>query len=361
MVVKNLLFFALFIFCVGVAGVAIAQDDRKDKTPVTYEELYDEPYSIKKLFVQFQPLYGELFATNVNGGFGLEASFYPNEKVDFKAMFRTTYTSNFFDFNREQALRNGDVDNTPKVFTYFELGGTYHVKDFESSSKTKMFLYKKSYKGNKWASRVPLNAEIPCKVRKVQGVRLGGIVWGGTVDVNRIMERQDITLEEFKDTKGETTLNDAVIDPDNFRDDKATLFTNVSTAGLYLGGSMSWIKNVAVSFDKFESGLDDLIFTTYFDLLYSPKVTLEDMVYSKLNDSGIKTSTSAYDISPIKVSKFGFRAGIEGKFNRTLSWSYGGEVGLRPGIQKGMFYALLKISFPVFGTNLDYKVESFGK
>jgi len=61
------------------------------------------------------------------------------------------------------------------------------------------------------------------------------------------------------------------------------------------------------------------------------------------------------------LSPFGFRAGIDGKFNRQLSWAYGGEVGLRPSIKGQTFYAMFMITFPVFGTTLDSKVESFGK
>jgi hypothetical protein len=133
----------------------------------------------------------------------------------------------------------------------------------------------------------------------------------------------------------------------------------MKSTGLYIGGSLTWIRNVAVSFDKFEAGVDDLILTTYLDILYSPSVQLDDIVYTDRSVAPVITRT--YDISPIAVKKFGFRAGIEGKFNRTLSWAYGGEIGYRPGIDGRMFYALLKISFPVFGTNLDYKVESFGK
>jgi len=53
--------------------------------------------------------------------------------------------------------------------------------------------------------------------------------------------------------------------------------------------------------------------------------------------------------------------GIDGRFNRALRRSYGGEVGYKPTFAGMGFYALMKISFPVFGTNLDYKVESFGK
>ncbi len=334
--------FALFcLLCVSTG--LLAQGERKDKTAVTYEEIYDEPYSVNKLFVHFQPLYGEMFTTNVNAGFGLEASYYLQDKADFKAHFRRTYSSAFFDLAREQAKQSSEVDNEPTTFYYFEAGGTYHIKDFESSSKTKMFLYKKSYSKNKWASRVPLSAEVPCKVRKIYGARLGGIVWQSSVDLNNVMKKQDLTTDDFVDSEDNTLTSVAGND--------VKIFSNVYTAGLYVGGSLTWIRNVAVSFDKFEAGVDDLILTTYLDILISPKVQLDDIVYQG----------APFDVSEVGIKKFGFRAGIEGKFNRTLSWAYGGEIGYRPGVEGRMFYALLKISFPVFGTNLDYKVESFGK
>lgn len=340
--IKGLRLFAFFCFLCYTTAL-FAQGERKDKTAVTYEEIYDEPYSVNKLFVHFQPLYGELFSTNVNAGFGLEASYYLNDKADFKAHFRKTYSSAFFDYNREHAKQSSDVDNDQVPFYYFELGGTYHIKDFERSSKTKMVLYKKSYAGNKWAARVPLNAEVPCKVRIIYGARLGAIMWQSTIDVNNVMEKQDLTAEDFTDDEDNTLSSVAGND--------VKIFTNAKSTGLYIGGSLTWIRNVAVSFDKFEAGVDDLILTTYLDILISPRVTLDDILLDDIS----------YSIEPVGIKKFGFRAGIEGKFNRTLSWAYGGEIGYRPGVEGRMFYALLKISFPVFGTNLDYKVESFGK
>lgn len=329
-----------------------AQGDRKDRTAVTYEEIYDEPYSVNKLFVQFQPFYGEAFATNVNAGFGLEASYYYADKADFKAQFRKTYSQKFYDFARDLAAKTSDVDNRAEVFNYYEFGATYHFRDFEQSSKTKMVLYKKSYKGNIWAARVPLNAEIPCKVRKIYGGRIGGIFWDSSTDLTRAMQKQGLTNDDLKDSEGNglpLMFNDGV------EDHTLDVFSNVASVGGYVGGSITWIKNVAVNFDKFEEGVDDLIFTAYFDILIAPSLEVDDVVYTANGQTGI------YDVSPIKVKKFGARIGIEGKFNRTLSWSYGGEIGYRPSIEGRTFYALLKISLPVFGTNLNYKVESFGK
>jgi hypothetical protein len=365
-------FLALFAF-LAFSFSLHAQGDRKDKTAVTYEEIYDEPYSVNKLFVQIQPLYGEMFVTNVNAGFGLEASYYHKDKLDLRAGFRKAYSRGFYDFARDLAYKNSVVDNRFQVFNYFEIGGTYHVKDFESSSKTKMFLYKNSYKGNKWAARVPLNAEVPCKVRKIYGVRLGGILWNSTVDLSRALEKQGLSNADLRDTEGNSLP--ATYTDEAQREQQITPFSNLSSAGGYVGASMSWIKNVAVNFDKFEEGIDDLILTAYFDILVSPSISIDNIVYTDKDEyidaGGVPNSspnvplqdrqTRTYSIDALRTKTFGFRAGIDGKFNRTWGWAYGGELGYRPSLEGRGFYALIKISFPVYGTNLDYKVESFGK
>jgi hypothetical protein len=354
----------LMTACMAITASLFAQGERKDKTPVTYEELYDEPYSVNKLFVGLTPVYAELFVTNVNAGFGLDVAYYYKDKADFRAGFRKTYSAQFFDLSRSQALNQNQssVDNRAEVYNYFELGGTYHVKDFEESSKTKMFLYKNSYKGNKWAARVPLNAEVPCKVRKVYGARLGGIMWDSSTDLERALEKQDLTNTDLVNINNpEDVLPEKQTNPAGEQED-VHVFSNISSKGLYVGGSMSWIKNVAVSFDKFEEGIDDLIFTAYVDILYAPSIKVDDIVYTRKDVvTGAPLETNTYSISPLKTKSFGFRAGIDGRFNRQFSWAYGGEFGYRPSIEGRGFYALIKISFPVFGTNLDYKVESFGK
>ena len=350
-----LLSFAAFL----TVSVTLFAQERKDKTAVTYEELYDEPYSVNKLFVQFQPLYGELFTTNVNAGFGVEASYYYKDKADFRAHFRKTYSRKFFDFARELALDNSDVQNRAEVFNYFEFGGTYHIKDFEESSKTKMFLYKNSYKGNKWAARVPLDAEVPCKVRKIYGARLGGIMWDSSTDLSRVLDDQGLSNEDLK--SGDLPLNETFFNTETGKSERLNVFTNVAAKGFYVGGSMTWIRNVAVAFDKYEEGVDDLILTTYLDILFSPSVNVDDITYTDMDPLTPEEGTRVYSVSPVRTKTFGVRAGIEGKFNRTLSWAYGAELGYRPAIEGRTFYAMLKISFPVYSTNLDYKVESFGK
>lgn len=341
--------FYFLVYCTLISANILAQS-RSDKSPVTYEELYDEPYAINKLFVQFQPIYGEMYVANVNAGFGLEASYYLKNKMDFRIHGRKTYTKRS-DLTRDIAENNSDVDNVPNVFNYFEFGATYHVKDFDQSSKTKMILYRKSYKGDKWAARVPLNVEIPCKVRKIYGARLGGLYFDTAVDVNRALDAQSKTTDVLVNDVDGTPIPSTVIDG-NGQNQDISIFSNMSVGGLYVGGSMTWIKNVAVDFDnKYQEGVDDLILTTFLDILIAPALSVDDVIYNGMT----------YSSEELERSIIGFRAGLDGKFNRTLSWGYGGEIGVRPGLKGRGFYALIKISFPIYSTNLDYSVEAFGK
>ena len=357
----------LMAFC-GVILQASAQNDRKDKTAVTFEELYDEPYSVNKLFIGFQPLYTDVFATNVNAGFGVEASYFYKEKLDFKVNFRMPYSASFYDLSRDLAKKNQpkyvnsagetvDLVNTKPVnFTYFEIGGTYHIKDFDKASKTKMVLYKNSYKGDKWAARVPLRAEVPCKVRNIYGARLGAIYWQSSTDLSRAMRKQNITNTELTNSEG-VGLPVDYLNPITGQTQALNVYGNIHSTNIYLGGSMSWIRNVAVSFDKYEEGVDDGMLTAYLDIMFSPALKLDPISYT---DPTTKIRAD-YSTDAIKTKPIGFRLGLDGKFNRTLSWGYGGELGYRPSVSGKGFFAMLKISLPLYGTNLDYKVESFGK
>src|SRR5688572_15398457 len=158
--------------------------------------------------------------------------------MDFRAHFRKTYSQQFFDMARDLAIKKSDVENRAEVFNYFEVGGTYHIKDFEESSKTKMFLYKKSYKGDKWAARVPLSADVPCKVRKIYGVRLGGILWNSSVDLERVMNDQGLTNADLKQIGNEElSLPLTEFSSEQSKEVDVHAFSNISSTGLYVGGS----------------------------------------------------------------------------------------------------------------------------
>ncbi len=336
------------ILFIGVAGLffATATQAQSDliKEAITYEELYDDPYAINKLFIHLQPLYAELFATNVNAGFGIGAQYYHKNKANFFANYRHTY-SRSTDFVRSIAHKNSAVANEPTAFNYMELGGTYHIKDAETDTETKIVLYSKRYeKGNRWAAHVPEHTIIPSKVRKVIGARLGGFAYNTSIDLKRLAASQQVVIQ---------TSEGNVFPSDLYS------HSNQQVRGIFLGGSMSWFKNMAIKPDKGYGVLsDDMMLTTFLDIMYAPSMRIEDVMYRDPLDPSLMRTFSTQDI---KTQPLGFRLGIEGKHNRELGWAYGAEVGSRPSASGAGFLVLIKISLPVYSTNLDYGREAFGK
>jgi len=334
------LFFTLILLLFALQR-SMAQ---KSKQAITYEELYDDPYAINKLYVHLQPLYGELFKTNVTVGFGAAVNYYYEDKFNLHAHYRQAYFKSF-DLARDVALKNQEIENRPDNFNFFEVGGTYHIKDLEADTETKLVLYSKKYqKGNRWAAKVPEHTVVPSKVRKIIGGRLGGLGYNTSSDLNNIMKDQGVVLVD----------QDSVPMP-------ADVYVNgnMSVFGGFLGGSMSWIKNMAIKPDKGYGVLsDDQILTVFFDILIAPSISFDDIEYK---DPAEDYRTRVFSADPVKTSMIGVRAGLEGKYNRELGWSYGIETGIRPGIKGRGFYAAFKVSFPVYSTNLDYEREAFGK
>lgn len=338
MISKRIFIGLVLVFCYGFLYSVHAQLKRSDQTAVTYEELYDDPYAINTLFVHFQPVYAEMFVTNVNAGFGVQVEYYFKNKIEFRAHARKTYSKGT-DFSRLNASKNSEVENKASTYNYYELGGSYFIKDWEEDSQSKVILYSSRYKGTKWAASVPEHIMIPSKVRKIISGRLGGLIFDTSTDINRVLSKQEVRLPQ-------------VANPEIFLSEELSIYGNLDVKALYLGGSMTWIKNFAIKPDRNYGTLgNDLIFTTFLDLIVAPSVSMTNIFYQ-----GVEYSTEN-----IKTSKVGFRAGMEGKFNRELGWAYGAEMGVRPGIQSKGFYALLKISFPVFSTTMDHSKEAFGK
>jgi hypothetical protein len=269
-------------------------------------------------------------------GFGLEVNYYLADKWDFSAHARKAYTR-AFDFERNVAHKMSGVDNTPEVYNYFEAGATYHITDNEHDTETKVILYSSRFKGTKWASRVPEHIKVPSKVRKITGIRLGGIAYNSATDLSRVLKSQEVTLID---------INENTLDP------QTKVYGNVDVMGMYVGGSMAWIKNFAIKPDRGYGVLvNDLIFTTFFDVIIAPSVKVENIYLNQVE----------YSSSSIKTNMLGFRAGIHGKFNRELGWGYGGEMGYRPGISGRGFFTAIKISIPIYSTNIEHRKEAFGK
>lgn len=314
-----------FLSCILILSFSAwsyAQDSVR--TPVvTYDGVGDNPYDINKLWIHLQPVYGELFVTNVNIGFGLQVDYQAASKLGLTAQWRRAYAQPT-DFAREVAQKNQDNNDNNQVFNYLELGGTIHLSDQISNGKSKIILYSKRYQGKKWANRVPELLVIPSQVRKVYGLRWGGLMFNSTTDISRAAIEQGIDL----------------VDQNNNSTGNAKLYSNVEAKAVYLGASLSLIKNVAIKPHRdFGILVNDLYFNAYMDVIYAPSIEIDNIMLGVNTIQGMQLDTQ----------DLGFRLGFEGKFNKKAGYSYGAEFGYRPSIKERSFYTMFKLGFPVFG------------
>lgn len=349
-----------FLFLVlALSNFAYSQFRNTGTTTVTYEELYDSPYEINKLFVGFVPLYTDMFVSNINAGYGLDISYYLTDIMDFKVSGRLPYY-NATDFTRDLAIRTRDssprrvTDNVPSQFVYFDGAITYHIMDFEEDSESKIAIQSKNANAAKSASRVPTPIRVPNKKRVIVGARAGGFFYNTSTDLHRALDNQNVSLS-----------NDSVgfVLPDSI-----FAVGNIQAAGFFIGGSWTRIKNYAAKPTKtYGDIVDDMIFTAYADIMIAPWITMQDVRYTRdipiaqRTPGGPITETILLSTQNVSKNLVGFRFGIDGKFNRTLSWGWNAEMGYRPGLQTRGFYMLLKLAFPLYSTPLDYEIEAFGK
>jgi hypothetical protein len=308
--------------------IAFGQDEKEEEAP-TYQMIYDDPYDIRDLYLMFQPLYGDIGALNITGGFGVEGAYYHKSKFDLQLAFRTSYGRRF-DINRDAAKNNATNTDEFPFYYNIEVGGTYHIQDVMKESSSKVLLYTKQLKGVGWASTVARQIEVNGKVRTIIGGRLGGMYNSTTANINAILSVQE---KDLHDSEGLPIINEE-------------LFSNLQTFVIYVGGSYSWIRNYAVEFsERWDPSGDDQIITPYLDIMYAPSINLNDITLS-----GETISTT--DIEKLSL---GFRAGLNLKFNRKLSWGYGVETGIKPGIKKRGFFLVFKMSFPIYAKKLGTK------
>jgi hypothetical protein len=88
-----------------------------------------------------------------------------------------------------------------------------------------------------------------------------------------------------------------------------------------------------------------MLFTPFFDLMFAPSIRINDVV--------LPTETVSAD--EIDKLAMGFRAGLNIKFNRKLSWGTTVETGIRPGVKTRGFFVMFKMSFPIYARKLESK------
>ncbi|SDK17721.1 hypothetical protein SAMN05421823_10268 [Catalinimonas alkaloidigena] len=325
-----------------VAGFALAQSS--SNKVVNYETIADEPYEINNLWLHIQPLTADMFQTNMAICYGVQADYLMKDKYHFEAKLRGPYAKQV-DFARQLGESNGAVmigdqryELATKLdrFLRIQAGMTYHVIDREKKGVARLVMAYKKQERYRYENydRITVNAQ----VRNFVGVRGGFEHYETATALSPVLRKQGAVLTG---DDGSTLA----YSPEN----GGTLFTNVTAPGMYLGGSYGIIRNISVKADKVGTIGDDRFITFYGDLLLSPWVKLDDII-AHLDDTEKQVTFST---AAVKTRKIGFRTGFDIMFNQRSYFSFGGEVGFRPGIAGRGLYAEARVGLPVFGFKMN--------
>lgn len=324
---------SFFLILLILPFCTLAQSETETLNPdsIAYSVVLDQPEVVRRIYVGIQPIYADVFLNNVNAGFGVDALYLPKSgKFDLRMAFRKPYSTRFYDQAGDRMNRLSNTLNKPVGFMYFELSGSYTLKEVIKTVPSRVAVIKKSEKQNpvNWAGSSSVT--IPIKLRVMKSVRAGVQAWRSAIDVTGALERQgsrnaNVTLpEELIDEDGNVTPFYA--------------YSNLYNRTIFAGYGLTRIKNQAVLFDDLEAALQDKILTWYADLMIATSLSLDDVAYG----------FTSYNLDKVNLNRFGMRAGADLRSNRDIGWGFGVELGWRPAPQKNTGYLMLKLSIPVF-------------
>lgn len=332
---KILLLSTLFL---GTAITSLFAQSAGANKVVNAKTLSDEPYGINRLWLHFNPVVADVFSTNFNLGYGGQINCFVTDKIEFEVKFNGAYGKRF-DFARNLATQNAEVTVDSKKhmiindfgpYMNMQVGGSYHVMDSEIKGASKIMLTPKKLKQMHTTNvdHVIVNS----KVRRIAGVRGGGFMYTSTINLGSAMLKQGKSLTSDDGTRTLEVNNTNKI------------YSGVFAPGFYLGGSYGSIRNIIIKADKFGVLGNTTIFTAYADVMYSPWITLDNVVVREPGN----LETIVYLTDNMKLDRFGWRTGFNIMYNQDSYFSFGGELGSRPAVNGRGFYVMAKVGFPVY-------------
>ncbi len=347
-------FYIIVLFsCISSASVKAQIEEAFPVSTVSYKVVQDDPKDVNNLWIHIQPFTVDAMRMNTAIGSGLDITYVPIPKLELKGGIRGNLID-AFDLQRASANRNAFITtqeskreqgkmiltNGFSRFYSAEIGGTYAVHDVLKDGTSKIILADQAIPGN---TAMVEKIEVNAKVRQIIGARLGFNTLATTASLQNALEDQNVVLKGDKgtiiDPKGTSSSNGFKTANNN-----NLLYSNFSSTGIYIGASMQKIKNITIKTERNGILTNNTILTYYADLILNPWTGLENIEARNVGKDGSETFNS----SPMKLNKFGGRAGFELRYNQASLISIGAEIGYRPSISGQGAYAVLKLSFPTF-------------
>ena len=318
------LFFLFSIFVVGQSGDFKIKDNKIEK------------YATDFSFV-VNPLYADVSSDNIVSGYGIDFLYRLNTVMSFRGSYKGSY------FNQEPSREN---KNNPEAYNGIVSGEYVPFQYFHG--EVTLYLFTDVYE-SKIKVGIPLEARNNKKKRsyqeidKVDKMRQVGLRFGGGKYQGQLKEKKN----EFHGVDNNKNYADSnrISDLDNPLNDN---FTSVTYDLISAGISYESISHLRIKFSdasRLKNKMSQWII--YGDALYGMNFSLGDIVFVKagsgINDAVVYSLDKLTEIAPI-----GFRLGFEHNITSKYGWSYGFEIGSRPGtgtfLQRGYFNAKLGVS-----------------
>ena len=322
------LFYLFFLFSTFVVG---QNSDYKIKDNKI------EKYATDFSFV-VNPIYTDISSNNIVSGYGIEFLYRLNTVMSF----RGNYTGSYFNQkpSKENKINpeayNGVVSGDFVPFQYFHGEITLYLFTDVYESKIKV--------GVPVEARNNKNKRSYLEIDKIDKMRQVGLRFGGGKYQGQLKEKTnefhgvDNKIENFADTN-------RIRDLDNPLNDNFTSITyDLISAGIsYESVSHSRIKFSDVN--RLKNKMSQWII--YGDALYGMNFSLGDMLFDQ-DGAGVNAAVT-YSLGKLtEIAPIGFRLGFEHNITSKYGWSYGLEIGSRPGtgtfLQRGYFNARLGVS-----------------
>ena len=348
---KSALFLCLFFALLSYQNGWAQLETSYPSAAVLYKVLSDDPAMQNRFWLHIQPITADAMAMNAAVGSGLETHWItPFRGLELHGGIRGTFF-NAMDLQKRAAagsavfLQETKYDDPSRNvlekdfnrFLAWEAGAFYPFLEKKTNGKANIAVPDQS--------GVAENLELNAKVLRSLGARLGINGLQSTVSLNQALEDQNIELTGNNGTrlspKGSSVVSGS---PYTSPEGRNSLFTSFSSTGLYAGIAMQRRKNISIKTETMGIVSSNSILTFYADLLFNPWTELKDFTITQSSGGSAET----FGTGKIGLSKSGFRAGFEVRYNERNFMSAGAEIGYRPAIQGQGFYAALRLGIPVF-------------
>lgn len=290
---------------------------------VRYKIKRDNPEDVKNLIIHLDPLFADVYFTDLAMGFAARADWMMNRVLDVSMEWRRPYFDmNWMDVQEFKLPSEAGQGMTNKPYmpkngfsqyTYLEPTVRLHFRDKIKESTHRLVLSQSSYTSGNTRTTNTQFINVPGKSRKIASLQ-GAVCW--------------MDMPVLYDGFLNGNAADFQLEPKNGGDAitaQADFGGTMMRTMTFIGGlSFQRIDNLKALTDKYGVKYSTGWTNFYFDVMYAPIVNFADVVDDQGNE---------YDVTNSKVNRLGWRVGYALKNTKGTALSMKINMGNRPGFE----------------------------